>query len=144
MRKLALLTLSGFFFSCAPFVQTQKENIGYNPITIKGREIQTLYSQTLYSRCHFFTIGDWLKFGMKYAPAFLQQEFAKLYWSLPKGCLDTPIHTVDLGRVRGNLADKEKSCLGFTNFYSSSKGEMFSNLLFFLKRQIKEKCGLSI
>jgi hypothetical protein len=142
MKRLAILTLSGIFFSCAPFAPSSKESVGYNPIAKKGEEIQILYSQTLNLRCHFFTIGDWLRFGMKYAPLYLQQEYARLYWSLPKECLNTPIHTVDLGRVRGNLSDKEESCLGFTNFYSS-KEELFPNLLTFLKEQIRKKCGFS-
>ena len=124
-----------FFTGCFPFSATKKA-----PTKVKtDTKLSRTYSQVINSRCHFHTIRDWIQYGYAISPYSYKERFYKLQMGLTKDCLDKPLNSIDLGYITGSLADKEESCLGFTQI-SGDRYEIAQKLYEFLREKVGELC----
>jgi hypothetical protein len=124
-----------FLFGCA----TPNPN---PQASYKEREnsLMLAYDRVINEKCHFHTIRDWLFYGYAISPYSYKEKFYKLMQTRPSKCLDTPINDFDRGMLTGSLADKEESCLGFTNLSDKDRYEIARKLYRFLKQKIQQIC----
>jgi len=130
---ISLLILSG----CTPVINNESHTTTGD---FYNNHLEQLYSQVINTRCHFHTIRDWIQYGYAISPYSYKEKFYKLQTGLTQDCLDKPLNSIDLGYITGSLADKEKSCLGFTQISGEDRYEIAQKLYEFLKEKIDELC----